>query len=120
MPVLWQLFPNHPYLLNTSFDLTETLQKNGYVSKPIAGRCGFNISLFDGSQELMEETEGRFAHQEQIYQELWKLPNVDGYNAQVCTFSVAGHFAGSCVRVDPTLVITKDSDLMTLRVVDCI
>ena len=118
LPVLWQLFPNHPYLLNASFDLTETLQKNGYVSKPIAGRCGFNISLFDGSQALVEETEGRFAHQDQIYQELWKLPNVEGYNAQVCTFSVAGHFAGSCVRVDPTLVITKDSDLMALRVAD--
>ncbi|WP_133011979.1 bifunctional glutathionylspermidine amidase/synthase [Marinomonas flavescens] len=118
LPVLWSLFPNHPYLLNSSFELTEELQETGYVSKPIAGRCGFNISLYDGSETLMEETEGRFSHQDQIYQALWKLPDIEGYKSQICTFSVGGHFAGSCIRVDPSLVITKDSDLMPLRVVE--
>ncbi|SIS91124.1 bifunctional glutathionylspermidine amidase/synthase [Neptunomonas antarctica] len=118
LPVLWSLFPNHPYLLNSSFDLTDELQASGYVTKPIAGRCGFNISLYDGDAGLVEETQGRFAAQDQIYQELWKLPEIAGYNAQMCTFSVAGHFAGSCLRVDPTLVITKDSDLIALRTVE--
>lgn len=117
LPVLWTLFPDHPYLLNSSFDLTTNLQHEGYVSKPIAGRCGFNISLFDADAGLLEETVGRFSNQDQIYQGLWKLPEIEAFNAQVCTFSVAGHFAGSCVRVDPTLVITKDSDLLPLRVV---
>jgi len=118
LPVLWTLFPNHPYLLEASFDLSDSLKNHGYVSKPIAGRCGFNISLYDGSDTLMEETEGRFSHQDQIFQALWKLPDIEGYRPQVCTFSVAGHYAGSCIRVDPSLVITKDSDLMTLRVIE--
>lgn len=117
LPVLWMLFPDHPYLLESSFELSDALKTNGYVSKPIAGRCGFNISLYDGEDALMEETAGRFSHQDQIFQALWKLPDIEGYRSQVCTFSVAGHYAGSCLRVDPTLVITKDSDLMTLRVI---
>lgn len=118
LPVLWTLFPNHPFLLNSSFELTEELKTGGYVTKPIAGRCGFNISLYDADTGLLEETLGRFSTQDQIYQELWKLPEIAGYNGQVCTFSVAGHFGGSCLRVDPTLVITKDSDLIALRVVE--
>ena len=118
LPVLWMLFPDHPYLLESHFELTPALQKAGYVSKPIVGRCGANISLYDRESNLMEETHGQFAAQDQIYQALWKLPDVSGYRAQVCTFSTAGHFAGSCMRVDSGLVITKDSDLIALRVVD--
>ena len=118
LPVLWMLFPEHPYLLESHFELTPALQEAGYVSKPIVGRCGANISLYDRESNLMEETHGQFAAQDQIYQALWKLPDISGYRAQVCTFSAAGHFAGSCVRVDSGLVITKDSDLIALRVVD--
>lgn len=117
LPVLWSMFPGHRYLLNSQFDLTPELQQSGYVSKPIAGRCGFNISLVDRHDNLLKETEGRFASQDQIYQELWRLPDIDGYRVQVCTFSVDGSYGGSCVRVDKSLIITTDSDLLPLRVV---
>jgi glutathionylspermidine amidase/synthetase len=118
LPILWQLFPNHPYLLNAQFTLTDELRDKGYAVKPIAGRCGFNISIFDTDNTLMEETVGGFDQQDQIYQELCKLPRIDDYSVQVCTFTAAGVYAGACVRVDPTLVITKDSDLLALRIVD--
>lgn len=117
LPILWQIFPEHPFLLNSQFTLTDELAHQGYVTKPIAGRCGDNISLFDKNETLLKETEGRFNHQEQIYQELWKLPNIDGYRTQACTFSVAGKYGGACVRVDKSLIITTASDLLPLRVV---
>ena len=63
------------------------------------------------------ETEGRFDDRAQIYQAFFELPRIDGLNVQVCTFSVDGVYAGACVRVDPSLVITTDSDLLPLRVV---
>lgn len=117
LPLLWQIFPEHPYLLDSRHELTAELQRSGYVAKPIAGRCGFNISLFDKNENLLRETGGVFDAQNQIYQELWKLPAVDGYRAQVCTFAVRGRYAGSCVRVDQSLIITTDSDLLPLRIV---
>ena len=61
-----------------------------------------------------------FGHQrlrEQVYQELWPLPNIDGLNVQVCTFSAAGTYAGSCVRADRSLVINMESDCLPLRIV---
>lgn len=117
LPVLWMMFPDHPYLLESHFEATETLRHKGYVAKPIAGRCGSNISMFDRNNRLMEETKGNFAGQDQIYQALCKLPEIGGYKMQICTFSTAGSYAGACVRVDPSLVITKNSDLLALRVV---
>ena len=118
LPILWQIFPDHPYLLNSQFELCGDFNQNGYVSKPIAGRCGLNISLFDRHDNLLKETQGKFEAQDQVYQELWKLPEIDGYKTQVCTFTVQGKFSGSCVRVDKSLVITGKSDLRPLRIVD--
>lgn len=117
LPVLWSLFPHHRYLLDSAFELTDELKQHGYVIKPIAGRCGDNISLVDKHEQQLGQTEGRFAHQQQIYQELWRLPKIDGYRVQVCTFAVGGSYGGSCVRVDDSLIITTDSDLLPLRVV---
>ena len=118
LPILWQLFPDHPFLLNSAYELNEPLRKNGYVSKPIVGRCGSNISIYDHNEELLKETRGQFEHQDQIYQELCKLPNIGGYNVQVSTFSANGSYAGAAVRVDPSLVVTSQSDLLALRVIE--
>ncbi|MZI95608.1 bifunctional glutathionylspermidine amidase/synthase [Vibrio sp. CAIM 722] len=117
LPVLWNLFPNHRYLLDCSFELTDELKQRGYVIKPIAGRCGDNIQLVDKHQQQLEQTEGRFSHQQNIYQELWRLPQIDGYRVQICTFAVGGSYGGSCIRVDQSLIITTDSDVLPLRVV---
>jgi glutathionylspermidine amidase/synthetase len=37
---------------------------------------------------------------------------------QVCTFTAAGNYAGSGVRVDKSMIIGKDSDCMALRIDD--
>jgi len=117
LPILWQIFPNHPYLLNSRYELNGEMAQRGYVTKPIAGRCGLNITLYDKNDRVLKETTGQFDHQDNIYQELRKLPTIDGYRTQVCTFSVLGKYAGSCVRIDKSLVITMNSDLLPLRVV---
>ncbi|KFZ38207.1 glutathionylspermidine synthase [Shewanella mangrovi] len=117
-PVLWQLFPNHRYLLNASFELTDDLIAHGYVRKPIAGRCGDNVSLIDKHDSILGETDGRFGEQDCIYQALWRLPQIDKYRVQICTFALGGSYGGSCIRVDDSLIITTDSDLLPLRIVD--
>jgi glutathionylspermidine amidase/synthetase len=118
LPVLWSLFPNHAYLLDTSYELGDELRAKGYVEKPIVGRCGSNIRIFDQGDMLLQETSGQFDNRDQIFQQFFQLPAVGGYNVQISTFTVAGAYAGSCVRVDKSLVITQDSDNMALRVVN--
>jgi glutathionylspermidine amidase/synthetase len=117
LPVMWSLFPDHPYLLNAQFELTEELRESGYVEKPIVGRSGENISIINKDEFILRETDGRFETNKRIYQRLCRLPQTDQLNVQVCTFSVMGSFAGACARVDPSLVIEGASDIMPLRIV---
>lgn len=116
LPILKEMFPDHPYLLDSQFTLTDKLAAAGYVEKPIAGRCGHNIRLVDQSASVLSESEGRFDHQDQIYQELFKLPNVEGVNVQICAFTAGGSFAGACTRTSADLIIKSESDIMPLRV----
>lgn len=117
LPVLWQLFPNHRYLLDTDFEVNNLLSKTGYAVKPIAGRCGSNIDLVSHHDELLDKTSGKFVDRKNIYQQLWCLPKVDGKYIQVCTFTVGGSYGGTCLRGDDSLVIKKESDIEPLIVV---
>ncbi|WP_336983836.1 MULTISPECIES: bifunctional glutathionylspermidine amidase/synthase [unclassified Cedecea] len=117
LPVLWQLFPNHRYLLDTDFEVNNLLLKTGYAVKPIAGRCGSNIDLVSHHDELLDKTSGKFVDRKNIYQQLWCLPKVDGKYIQVCTFTVGGSYGGTCLRGDDSLVIKKESDIEPLIVV---
>ncbi|NVJ91651.1 MAG: bifunctional glutathionylspermidine amidase/synthase [Methylocystaceae bacterium] len=116
LPVLWTLYPHHPYLLESHFELNDSLRQSGYVTKPIVGRCGANIGIFDANDKMLKETGGQFEDRDQIYQELFPLPEVGGMNIQIGTFTANGRYAGACVRADKSLIITSRSDLYPLRV----
>ncbi|MGB5324479.1 MAG: bifunctional glutathionylspermidine amidase/synthase [Pseudomonadales bacterium] len=115
LPVMWTLFPNHPLLLHAAFELNDELKSEGYVEKPIVGRCGANISLFDQDEALIEATSGNFGGQEKIYQQFFPLPEIEGYYTQVSTFMASGVYSGSGVRVDVSRVINQSSDCLPLQ-----
>ena len=117
LPVLWQLFPNHRYLLDTDFEVNDLLKQTGYAVKPIAGRCGSNIDLISAGDEVLDKSSGKFVDRKNIYQQLWCLPKVDGKHIQVCTFTVGGNYGGTCLRGDDSLVVKKESDIEPLIVV---
>ena len=117
LPVLWQLFPNHRYLLDTDFEVNDLLKQTGYAIKPIAGRCGSNIDLISAGDEVLDKSSGKFVDRKNIYQQLWCLPKVDGKHIQVCTFTVGGNYGGTCLRGDDSLVVKKESDIEPLIVV---
>jgi len=117
LPVLWTMFPEYPYLLNTTYELNDELVRTGYVVKPIVGRGGANISIIDRNDVVRAETGGRFEDRDQVYQQLFPLPRIGRYNVQICTFTAAGRYAGACVRVDESDIINMQSENLALRVV---
>lgn len=118
LPILWALFPHHRYLLESQFELTPKLMQTGYAIKPIAGRRGNNIELINEKDQTLKKTTGKFSEQENIYQQLWCLPQVAGLRVQICTFTVGGHYGGTCLRSDHSLVIKGESDMQVLRVIN--
>ena len=113
--MLWELFPNHRYLLEASFELSGSLKNNGYAKKPIGGRRGDNVSLICQCDDDLGTTHGQFGNQDHIYQQLWCLPKVEEQYVQVCTFTVGGHYGGACLRSDPSRIIVGNSDMQPLR-----
>ncbi len=71
MKILWDLYPNHPLLLETSF---EPLEGQKQVKKPIFGREGGSVAILDEEgRELLAE-QGEYDAFSSIYQSYVALP----------------------------------------------
>jgi glutathionylspermidine synthase len=71
MKILWDLYPNHPLLLETSF---EPLEGQKQVKKPIFGREGGSVAILDAEgRELLAE-QGEYDAFSSIYQSYVALP----------------------------------------------
>ncbi len=117
LPVLWNLKHDHPYFLNSSFEINPELEKSGYASKPVTGRAGGNIALYNPDGSLIEQTAGKWEDDKYVYQELCMLPKFDEDFVQVCTWAINGDYAGTVLRVDKTGIINLESNVYPIRVV---
>jgi glutathionylspermidine amidase/synthetase len=118
LPVLHQLFPEHPYLLKSEFELTDELKNTGFVTKPVTGRCGANVIIFDSTGSRLEETSGRWNMDDIIYQELCMLPNLNNQYIQINTWAICGNYGGVVIRQDKSGIINLESEILPLRVVN--
>ena len=70
LKILWDLYPNHPLLLESSF---EPLVGQKQVKKPIFGREGGNVSILDENTSELESVDGDYANHKMIYQSYTEL-----------------------------------------------
>lgn len=95
LAVLWELFPDSPYLLPTA---REPIGES-YVVKPFYSREGSNISIVrDG--RVIAETEGDYTASPLIYQEFRPLPSFEGRYPVIGSWIVNGHACGMGIRED--------------------
>ncbi len=97
--------------------MTNEFLKSGYVTKPITGRGGGNVVLYDTSGQLLDKTSGRWNDEQEVYQELCTLPKYDGDYVQVCCWTIDGEYAGTVLRVDKTRIVGMESSVICLRAV---
>jgi len=71
LKILWDLYPNHPLLLETSF---EPLKGKKQVRKPIFGREGGDVAILDENGEVLEENKDEYGNHKMVYQEYVELP----------------------------------------------
>jgi len=84
MKILWDLYPNHPLLLETSF---EPLVGQKQVEKRAFGREGANTIIYDEHQNVIAKTEGDYAGFKPIYQAYTELPkDSEGQSYQAGVF----------------------------------
>ncbi|CAF1351055.1 unnamed protein product [Adineta ricciae] len=118
LPALWLLYPNHPNLLRSEYILTDELKQVPFVKKPIVGRCGHNVTLFDVNGEaVIHETQGIFIDRNCIYQELFSLTNFDGYYPIIGSWIIHGLFGGFGIREDKKLITDAESPVTACCIV---
>ncbi len=71
LKILWDLYPNHPLLLETSF---EPLEGKKQVRKPIFGREGGDVAIINSDGSIEEENKDIYANHKMVYQEYVELP----------------------------------------------
>jgi len=83
LKILWDLYPNHPLLLETSF---EPLQAKKQVEKPVFGREGGSVTIIDENNHMIESVEGTYENHKMVYQSYTALntdSTGDSYQAGV-------------------------------------
>ena len=100
LPILWQLYPESPYLLPSYFekpDLTD------YVIKPILAREGSNIAIIKNN-DIILETDGPYEEETCIYQQLFELPEFDHNYPLIGSWIIGQEPAGIGIRESVGLV----------------
>ncbi|MDX1692334.1 MAG: glutathionylspermidine synthase family protein [Ketobacteraceae bacterium] len=108
LPVLWELFPGHPNLLESHFDkpdLTCGLQR--FVRKPLFSREGANVDIVVNG-EVRESVPGVYGHEGYIVQDYCPLPRFGKHYTLIGSWVAGNSPAGIGIREDATL-ITRDS-----------
>lgn len=100
LPLLWQLFPNHPNLLPAFFEHDPKARFDGkYVKKPIFAREGANISIWQNNQQELT-SDGPYGEEGFILQAYSPLPEFNGRHALVGSWLVDGEACGLSIRED--------------------
>ncbi len=98
LPVLWELFPHHPLLLESYHDAPRGMLQ--YVKKPLLSREGANIS-FHVNEQVIFETEGDYGEEGFIYQQLATL------HKEHSGFSIIGSWI---IGQEPCGITFRESD----------
>ena len=100
LPILWELYPDCPYLLPAYF---EEGKLTDYVKKPILSREGANIDLVMKNISL-QKTAGSYGEEGFIYQDLFTLPNFSGHYPVIGSWIIGQEPAGMGIREADNLV----------------
>lgn len=95
LPILWELFPNSPYILECYTEAENTLQN--YVRKPILSREGANVQIYKNGY-LEEQTKGEYGAEGFICQALFEIPKFTGKTPVIGSWIINQEAAGIGMR----------------------
>jgi len=100
LPILWELYPDCPYLLPAYFEEGKLLN---YVKKPILSREGANITMVRNNTTV-QQTAGDYGAEGFIYQELFSLPEFGGNYPLIGSWVIGQEPAGMGIREASSLI----------------
>ena len=111
LKVLYELFPDSPYLLPT-YPNPVRLRGRGFVEKPYFGLEGENIRVFDADNEELEANDGDFGHNPMVYQEYFPLDKDSNGNIYQAGVFHSSEVCGLSFRRIDGLIIDEDAEFV--------
>ncbi len=105
LPILWELFPDHPNLLAASFEDKPLL--GNYVRKPLYSREGANIEIRRHAGVV--ETSGSYGGEGFVFQRHCPLADFAGNYPVIGSWIIADQAAGIGIREDKTEITGNNS-----------
>ncbi len=100
LPLLWEMYPNHPNLLASYY---EPSKLQWHVKKPFFSREGANITIVTDVEKLAESS-GSYGEEGYIYQDFAPLPKFDGNHPVLGSWVIDGESAGMGIRESTSLI----------------
>jgi glutathionylspermidine synthase len=95
LAVLWELFPDHPSLLEAR--IGDPGRMTDYVQKPLLAREGANVSLVVHGDQVLS-TPGDYGEEGYVYQQWYPIPEQEGRYPVLGSWIVDGEPAGLGIR----------------------
>lgn len=104
LPILWELNPDHPNLLESYFlNNCKFTTRDSYVIKPFLSREGANISITENGQEIAYSL-GSYGDNPVIYQQYFQLPKFNDNYPIIGSWVIGENAAGMGIREDNGLI----------------
>ncbi|SMO49012.1 glutathionylspermidine synthase family protein [Paracoccus laeviglucosivorans] len=121
LPVLWQMFPDHPNLLPAFFadDVRDAMSggdaapgiadafasarpilRAGHVTKPIFSREGAGVTIWQDGEQVAQTDDDSYSHHPMIVQALAPLPDFGGFHPVIGAWIVGQSCVGIGIRED--------------------
>jgi glutathionylspermidine synthase len=104
LPILWELFPDHPNLLPAYFEPGRIV--GDYVQKPLLSREGANVTIHQGGTTIAAG--GEYGQEGYVYQAYAPIPRFGDDYATIGAWIVGDEPAGIGIRED-TSPITRNT-----------
>lgn len=110
LPILWEMQPDCPWLLESYFEdapLAAELKKKPHVRKPLFGREGGSISIIYPDEPAKSFVNpGVYGKEGFVVQALHPLPKFEDHHVLVGSWTIAGRPAGVGIRADLSPITT--------------
>lgn len=106
LPMLWEMFPNHPNLLPAWFAEDDHPALDSHVIKPLLSREGANIQIVENGKEIAC-ADGPYGEEGMIVQQFHSLPMFGDSYTLIGSWLINDRPAGIGIREDKA-IITQD------------
>jgi glutathionylspermidine synthase len=119
LPLLWEVYPDHPNLLPAYFDDDPKAGTLGasYVRKPLYSREGANIELIRNGRAV-DKDDGPYGAEGYVRQAIAELPQFDGNYTVLGSWFAAGAPCGLSVREDLSPITKNNSRFLPHAIVE--